>query len=808
MLRLLRFSVDHPWQMLLLVAAVSVAACVFAPRVRLQLDARALIPVNDPSLASSDQAARYFGLKDMIAVGVVNEEAGVYTKETLERIDRLGRKLARVEGVVAGSITSLATVPRMFIEGREIDTRPLLSQAESVDAETVERVRRETELMGLNNGLLVAADGKAAAIFAEVEEDADRYSLLQQMRVIVEGESDGGDTIHLSGTALAQAAVGHSAASDLARLGPAVVIVLAIVLILTFGHPLPAFVSLLEVGVSLLWTCGLMGFTGQSVFITTLILPVILIVIGVSDDVYALNEYFTESRDASDASARTTALNALGRAKNSIMLTSGTTIVGLLSLTITPLEHSRVLGVYGAIAIAFSALMTFTLVPAVLVLFHPRVMPKRFRMTRFGAREAVARTGSFVRANPRRVVASVLGVALCSLMLATTVRVDDAWVNNLPASSDIYRGDRFLNDLLAGTTALELMVDSGREEGFLAPETLSALGEIEDATTGLGYVGAANGIYGDVVRLNASLKGLAYREYREALKEGRAALTREEIEQSLLLIASARPLTAGDRLDGASRRSRLTVLIRHADYRRIDEVLKTAAGASLKAFGSPERVVAFGGGWISYLTVHLLVSGQMYSLAGAILADLLLLSLMFWSVRSALLTIAPVVFSLLVVFAVLGLANLPIGIANSMFAGLACGIGLDFSIHLSSVYQRNRALGLTDVDSVIRALVHTGPAIITSAVATVAGLSVLMLSEVAPNVQLGLMLCVSLFVCSASTLLILPGVVLWKRIRNDHQEPPVLTSFIDGTPARFGEYFVLWARARLGASAVQRNSGD
>ena len=36
----------------------------------------------------------------------------------------------------------------------------------------------------------------------------------------------------------------------------------------------------MEIGVSLIWMAGLMGLTGQPVFVTTLVLPVVLIAVG------------------------------------------------------------------------------------------------------------------------------------------------------------------------------------------------------------------------------------------------------------------------------------------------------------------------------------------------------------------------------------------------------------------------------------------------------------------------------------------------------------------------------------------------
>ena len=128
-----------------------------------------------------------------------------------------------------------------------------------------------------------------------MEPGADRYRLLEETRSLIASESSGKDSIYLSGSALAQAVLGQATARDLARLIPAVIAVLGVMLFLSFRHPAPALLSLTEIGVSLIWMSGLMGLTGQPVFVTTLVLPVVLICVGVSDDVYALGHYFNEA---------------------------------------------------------------------------------------------------------------------------------------------------------------------------------------------------------------------------------------------------------------------------------------------------------------------------------------------------------------------------------------------------------------------------------------------------------------------------------------------------------------------------------
>ena len=756
---LLRFSVRHPRLVIALVCAITAVSLVFIPRIRLRLDGRSLIPSDLPQFAEGDQAASRFELRDLILIGVGNEESGVYTPETLHRIERLSDGLARVDGVVPGSVVSLSTVPRSaFVDGK-VDTSPLFKLEDQLDGESIQQLRRDVAKRGFNTGTLISNDGKGAAIIAKVEPAADRYRLLEQTRTLIARESSGKDAVYLSGSALAQAVLGEATARDLARLIPAVIAVLGVMLFLSFRHAAPALLSLAEIGVSLLWMSGLMGLTGQPVFVTTLVLPVVLICVGVSDDVYALGHYFCEAARAEHATTEETIVAAFSSAARPVTITAVSTVVGLLSMAVVSLNPLRVFGMFGAAAIVFSTLFTFSLLPAMLTLLKPRIPVTTEATVALGGRPAAGAlrflTGN---ASPLRVAVCALVIAACAGLAITRLRVDDSWIRNLPANSDIVQGDRFFNDKMAGTTALELMVDGTHEGWFNSVAGLTALGSLEWVLARVPHVGAVNCLYNDMVRTNASLADLNYGAFRAALRTGRLPLRREDVEGALQVLSHSEQAPLREKVDATHRWARVTVFIRDADYSRIDNVLRAAEReTSDQRLG--QRIVPFGDGWISYLTVRLLVEGQASSIALALVTDLVLITVLLGSARMGLIAVLPVAFSLLLVLAALALTGTPLGIANSMFAGIALGIGLDFAIHLTTSYRQKLRQGLPAMEALRSTLELSGPAVCVSAASITAGFSVLLLSGIAPNVQLGVMICLCLLSCAVTTLLLIPSLL-------------------------------------------------
>ncbi|HEY6802012.1 MAG TPA: MMPL family transporter [Pyrinomonadaceae bacterium] len=752
---LLSLSVNHPWLIVTTFSAITVLLIPFIPRIKLQLNARSLVPAGHPDLAASDRASDLFAIHDVVVLAVIDHDSQIYNRDTLSCIDRISTGLAKIDGIIPSSVTSITTQPLISVKDNKIDMRPLSFDGQKDPVEEIERARRYIESMGLNDGLLVARDGSAALVLAQIEPTADRAAVFDQVKAIASNESVGSRSIQLSGTALAEAVLGQASARDLLRLIPLTIILLAVALTIGFRHPAPAFICLLEIGLSLIWTIGIMGLTGQSVFVTTLVMPVILISVGVSDDVYVL-KHVLRTRQSSGSEET---VNAFSEMFGPVSLTAISTVVGLLSLTTTNLAPYRVFGFFGALAVLSSTLFTFTLVPALVKIINPQVRSKRnstHKQRSSGIGSIIFQT--ILAAGPRRVLVVTFAITVIALVLTTKLRVDDSWIRNLPASNEVSRGDEAINNVLAGTTTIDLMFAPNQKDQRLEPQSLLQLLSMEEALSKVSQVGATYGIHDDILRLNAVLHQLDYATYRGRLLRGEMSISREEIDQALILLNTEKRFASRD--DVLYQRPRLTVFIRSANYERIDTVLRAICGTTNFSTCGQGQIVPFGDGWISYVTVRLLVNGQIMSIALALLVDLLLLTILLRSLRLGLTAIIPVAFSVLMIFALLVGLGIPLGIANSMFASIAIGIGLDFAIHLTAKFGYAQSRGAPVETAMHEAMVTTTPAITMSALAITLGFSVLALSQIMPNRQLGLMICLGLTLTALATLILVPTITL------------------------------------------------
>ena len=152
----------------------------------------------------------------------------------------------------------------------------------------------------------------------------------------------------------------------------------------------------------------------------------------------------------------------------------------------------------------------------------------------------------------------------------------------------------------------------------------------------------------------------------------------------------------------------------------------TIAGLSSRSLGALVRDI---GGWAAARTStacsfeltgmgpiyqHLdsaIVSSQLWSLLLAIAFMFICNLLMLRSVSGALVGLVPIIFTLFVLFGVMGAAGIPLDIATVLIGSISLGMGIDYSIHFLNRYRRELASGRSREDALVETLGTTGKAI-------------------------------------------------------------------------------------------------
>ena len=100
------------------------------------------------------------------------------------------------------------------------------------------------------------------------------------------------------------------------------------------------------------------------------------------------------------------------------------------------------------------------------------------------------------------------------------------------------------------------------------------------------------------------------------------------------------------------------------------------------------RVELAGDVAVSQAMIPAIVRSQLGSLLLAVAGNLLIVSLLFRSLRAGLACIAPSAVAVAWTFGVMGWLGIPLGVATSMFCAVTLGIGVDYGIHFFERFQQ------------------------------------------------------------------------------------------------------------------------
>ncbi len=197
------------------------------------------------------------------------------------------------------------------------------------------------------------------------------------------------------------------------------------------------------------------------------------------------------------------------------------------------------------------------------------------------------------------------------------------------------------------------------------------------------------------------------------------------------------------------------------DYKRIEERISEHIDENFKDFNMDYYIT----GWsvIHKDVQDEIVNGQFVSMIFSFFVIFVIISLLFRSVLSGLISIIPLSSSILVTMGIMGFTGIPLDMATALISAVAIGIAVDDTIHyMLHLRKFKRELG-PDVD--IERLVYkttkfTSKAIIFTSIALIFGFLVVIFSSFVPVRQFAILTALTLFVATVATLWGLPSIFL------------------------------------------------
>lgn len=773
----------RPRTSLALLVMATLVALAGVARITFDGSLASLSVPDDPARLYNEQIRREFGDEE-IGIALL-ESADLWSAANVTALRDLTERLAKVPGVSRTLSIANATDPVA-----DVFNPPPLLEPGPVTPASIAKLRERVKANPIYVPNLVAEDGGAAAItvfFENAVTTEDEAAVDREVQDVL-AAYDGDGEIHYTGMSHIRVQAVERMQHDLLGFLPASLVLMAFVLYGIFRSVRATLLPLAALALDVGCLVGLMGWFGEPITLATLVLPSLLLVIGGSYAIHIVDAYLELVRkpDSHSLGSEEIFARVLGAVGLPVFVSAFTNAIGFGSLAIHPIPAIAGLGKFAVLGIAVVTFGCVLGIPLALLSLPGRRLgapkapeapaspapanpePKcaepaaQPRLERF-----VGRVGAICIDHRLKVLAGAALVTGLAAWSSTRVQVDTDFLKAFRADSPVRESFRAIDEKLAGPNPISVVIH-GPEPGYF--RDIAALRRVKDFqqfAEGLEGVDESLSLvdYLDELDLglqNAGGEMILNEETGEVLEAPPPRSFWEDPQKQLpqvLQLVSANPRSFSGVVD--------------KDFQRLHITLRTSLTGSLETSDLVRQVEnytreAFPRGVETRLTGTLVVmasisdrilQGQVESTVVAYGAILLVLSIMFLSVRVGLMAMIPNVIPNVVFFGVMGFGGIELNLATSIIAAVALGISVDDTVHYMARLNRVVKATGTQREALLATLHIVSRPVTATTVTLAAGFLVMVTSNFVIISTFGWLTALTMMVALATNLFLVPAIL-------------------------------------------------
>jgi len=610
-------------------------------------------------------------------------------------------------------------------------------------------------------------------IFVRLSESNDHSDIAGEIRHIAESYNNQSNLqITTQGAPILYRQITDYMQRDLKFFVPLVLFVVCIIFYLNFRTIQGVIIPLITLVMADIWVLGLMGHLGFKISVIGISLPPLIISVGSSYSIHILNRFIidTEKIRSNKTEEIFTSMQMVGM---TLFLASVTTITGFATNMATQVSSIFEWGVFAALGTAFAVFIASLFIPAVFTFIEVR------KPRGESPGKSVDRNRSVVSCildlcsmlsvkHPGKVIAGAVLVIAVSAAGIFRLESETSLQSYFSRSDYINRSSCEIGKKFGGTMGLNILIDSGVTDGVKDPGFLNKTEEIRRWLTSPEnndlHIGRTDA-FGDFIRtINMAMHNDDPAFY--SIPDSKTDLI------DYLEIYSGDDENSDGRIDEfepyvdpefrtvnifARLSESESSMLGTADISRIVEKVRTHFNSELTTHGY--RVTISGEPLIIISLAKYVVRGQMWSLLLSFIAVTLIVAVLFRNTAAGLISSVPIITAVIVNFGVMGWVGIKLDIATAIIASITIGIGVDNTIHFLNTYRHASERYSSAEESIHHTLTTGGKAIIFTALALIAGFSVLVISQFKPIFLFGIMMGFTFITTTAGAILILPSLI-------------------------------------------------
>ena len=370
MTRLFEWLLDHRLFVLLAVSAVVSLSLISASGVSVDYTIEQLFPTTGEVRENFEEYRSAFPDEDtrFTLVWQIDRPADADLYSNLQLV------AGHFEDVGLRNVHWMGSVPipesTDFDGERGVEVHPIIGGPEPSDEEVASALLRHRQ-NNLYAGYLWNADQTSFGVHGYLPTDRrgdeDRRVIEEELTALIAGIDAPGAAFALAGIPVIRSRLPKLLEADQRLLLGSGLVLFVLLLFFFFRSRFEVLLCLLSAAPAYVLTLSLMGLTGYSISVLSSFIPIIILVVSVSDSIHLVSGFRTSR--GGGASPREAVIESFTGLSSTCFYTSLTTAVGFLSLAGTRIGIVVEFGVFTAFSIMAAFLFSMTLLP-VLLSYH------------------------------------------------------------------------------------------------------------------------------------------------------------------------------------------------------------------------------------------------------------------------------------------------------------------------------------------------------------------------------------------------------------------------------------------------------
>ncbi len=732
---------------LLLIATVTIILGIQIKYLQFDTSNEGFLHDDDPILLTYNDFRDQFGRDDMLVITI--ESDNIFSKEFLTKLNQLHDELYEKVPYV-NEITSMANARNTKGEGNVLLVDDLLENFPQTHKE-LEDLKQLVLQNPLYKNQLISEDSRFTTLMIESnaysgsEDEEDLFGGFEEEQEKIDTTTQGSGkflsdkensefvqsayeiatkynsedfTVYIAGSPIVMHYIKQFMQGDMKKFLRFAILIIGLCLFILFRRISGVILPLLTVILSLISTLGLMVLCGVSFKVPTTILPSFILAVGVGACVHILSLTYQNIRNGKEKVEAIT--SAYAHSGLAIVMTSMTTAAGLASFAMAELAPIADLGMFSAIGVMLCLFYTLTFMPALLT-----IIP--IKKTIASSSEKSTKMDTFLdwitdfSVNRYKVVLSIatifLVIGIAGVMQVSFSHNVLKW---LPEDLDARIGTEKIDKELRGSVVLEVVVDSGRENGIYNRELLET---VEQVMTEVEQDYANTPLFvGKTISVTSILK-----EIHQALHENNPEFYKipeneKLIPQEFLLFENSGSDDLEDVVDSQFRLMRATIKVPWQDALVYVPFIQDITSRFETAFADqtitdqPVKITVTGLMALFGRIIHAAIysASQSYLIAFVVITCMMIL--LIGNVRLGVISMIPNLTPILMVLGFMGWFGFQLDLFTILIASIAIGLAVDDTVHFMYNFKRYYEQ-LGNVREAVKHTLHTaGRAMLTTSI--------------------------------------------------------------------------------------------